>query len=81
MEEEVRSTQNTPLFYNLCSSPNELEKGWKFTLRYLLTASFHQKHQTCNILSFTLYYEETFPSGVAVFLVYRLLDVAILWQA
>jgi hypothetical protein len=27
------------------------------------------------------YYEETFPSGVAVFLVYHLIAIVILWHA
>jgi len=75
----VVSSTLPPGFYKLCSSPNELEKGLKISVHFLLTACFQQNQQTCYILSFNLYYENTFPSRVAVFLVYHLIDVLILW--
>jgi len=30
--------------YKLCGSPNELENGWKFSVHFLLTACFREKH-------------------------------------
>ena len=60
-------------FYKLCSSPNEVEKGLKFSMHFLLNASFQQKLATFSLslcVTKILFVHE---------LQYHLFDVVILW--